>query len=53
MENGHGNGAIWEEERWEEEIEQVIHSAGGGREISKVEEWSGRWRGVFQIGKRR
>lgn len=53
MENESGNGANWYEEKRKEEIERVIHLAGGSGEISKVEDGAGRWREMVQIGKRR
>lgn len=38
MEGENGNGANWDGEKCEQEIERVIHLAGGGGEIREVEE---------------
>lgn len=53
MEDENGNGATWDGEKWEQEIERVIHLAGGGVKISKVENEAGRWREMVQIGETR
>lgn len=52
VESENGNRANWNGEKCEQEIERVIHLAGGGVEISKVEDVAGRWREMVQIGKR-
>lgn len=53
MEDENGNGATWDGEKREQEIERVIHLAGGGVKISKVENEAGRWREMVQIGETR
>lgn len=53
MQNESGDGAGWCGEKQKGETEWVIHAAGGGEEISKVEDGAVRWREIVQIGKRR